>query len=135
MSHATPHKHFGFTVHFDELEPAGVITMRSSTWEALKAEAMHPQEAREEHVLEALDPDPEAERHVLPAGYFVPWPETAIAPLDPENPQTEPGEDAKLPEEQVAEVPLPEHPAIETQPETPDHEWLRKEAEAKEHHE
>jgi chromosome segregation ATPase len=37
VSTHTSHKHLGFSILFEELEPTGTLAMRESTWTALKA--------------------------------------------------------------------------------------------------
>jgi hypothetical protein len=59
MSQHTPHTYKGFSVHFDEIEPADTITMRQATWEKLKE--TDPQAEREQAVLAAMEPEHDAE--------------------------------------------------------------------------
>lgn len=139
MSQATHHIYKGFSVRFDELEPQNSITMSRATWNALEqlengseefVSQRHqvkakPKGANGAHELEstyASEHEAKARARTLKeAGYDV----EIVPPVidEPVGLGTEP-----VPVETVPLETVPDYPV----PEDAQHEWLRKEQEAKE---
>jgi hypothetical protein len=133
------------TYDIDELIGFGTVKLSSATIEAFKAEfeaketghhvgsiaLIHSSRAA---VNDRLEDGAAQRRYLAEFGVHNP---NALAYYRSLPEETLPGEVAEvdpLSEPYGEEVPLPEHPVVENAPpETPEHEWIRKEQEAKEH--
>lgn len=140
------------TYDIDELIGFGTVKLSSATMEAFKAEfeakesghhvgsiaLIHSSRAA---INERLADEAAQRRYLAEFGTHNPNALAYYRSLPPETLPVEPtladeqnASAETAPEEDVEEVPLPEHPVIENQPpvaETPEHEWIRKEQEAK----